>query len=179
MGCVCCLQTPCVALCRMPNELEATITYSGVTNTFAWSITQAEEDVLQAFFEGTYSLEYSTYGSGQAVYLFSYPNPPYDYLTTVINSIRYRWRCVASGGVSGTIDLSACSTTSTAITRYFQGSANTPASGFPDITNYCSGTAFSGSVTVTTAVLPDTTCAISRGPGERGALIDLSISISD
>jgi hypothetical protein len=177
MACPCCLQTPCVALCRMPNELEATITYAGVAATFQWAITQAEEDTLQAFFEGTYALQYSQYTSGQAVYLYQYPDPPYDF--TVINAIRYRWRCTASSGVSGTLDLLACSTTSSALTRYFSGSANTPSADFPDITNYCTGTAFSNSVMVTTVVLPDTTCAISRQPGDRGALIDLDISLSD
>jgi hypothetical protein len=57
MSCPCCLQTPCVSLCRMPQELEATIVSNGVTATLEL-VHNCSRDIaaIEGFIEGTYSL---------------------------------------------------------------------------------------------------------------------------
>jgi hypothetical protein len=183
MSCPCCLQTPCVSLCRMPQELEATIVSNGVTATFDWSITAGEIATIESFIEGTYSLQYQSYSGSYAEYAYFFPNPPYDYIGASNNVLRVRWFCTSSGGYSGSLYLNACSTTATSLTRRLSGGTvaggNLPDSDFPDITDYCLGAAAAGGIVTTTNFLPDTPCTRSRLPRERGALFDLDITLSD
>lgn len=188
MGCVCCLQTPCVSLCRMPQELEATIVSNGVVSTVNWSISAAEIADIESFIEGTYALQYQTYASNYAEYFFYFPDPPYDYLGSSSNILRYRWFCNYSGfvpnRVAGGMFINACSTTSTELYRRFQGGVPfyggnaREADGFPSITDYCSGSAFSSVLNMQCQFFPDTACANSPG-SDRAALFDFDVTLTD
>jgi hypothetical protein len=181
MSCPCCLQTPCVSLCRMPQELEATIVSNGVLNSSG--VTAAEITAIEGFIEGTYSLQYSQYISNRAEYIFNFPDPPYDYLGAAGNYLQYNWFCNPVGDTGGML-IRACSTTSTDPYRRFEGGVPfnggnaTAANGFPSITNYCSGTAFSGVLSMQCFFFPDTTCGGSPA-GARYAYFDFSVTVTD
>ena len=180
MACPCCFQTPCVALCRMPNEILVEMQLGNLTADTLWGITQAEIDSIAAEIDGTYSLTPDIWGGSYQRYSYS-RGSPYQFPT---NSIRLVWYCnPASPSYSVVYDLDYC----------YSGTANeekrnlltSPTTGIsisdtilPDITDYCSGTAFSASITGELRSHPDTQCGVPPSVSHRVAVFDLDITFS-
>lgn len=180
MGCVCCFQTPCVSLCRMPNEIFVEMELGSLTYDNFWNITQAEIDSIAAEIDGTYSLTPDIWGGSYQRYSYN-RGSPYQFPT---NSIRLIWYCNAgSPPFSVLYDLDFCYSGSTNEEK--RNLITSPSTGInildtvlPDITDYCSGTAFSASITGELRSHPDTQCGAQPGVFHRVAIFDLDLTFS-
>lgn len=178
MGCVCCLQHPCVALCRMPNEIFVEMTLGSLLFDYLWGITQTEIDSIAAEIDGTYTLTPDIFTASYQRYSYTRGSPyqfPY-------NSIRLVWYCEPAS-ISVLYDLDYCYAGSTneekrhLLTNPTTGVAISDTV-LPDITDYCSGTAFSANVTANLRSFPDTACGAQPTSAQRYASFDLDLTFS-
>lgn len=178
MGCVCCFQTPCVALCRMPSEIFLELELSTLTGDFFWGITQSEIDSIAAQIDGTYSLSPTIYSAGAQVYSHTVGSP---YESPRDGFLMY-WYCNPLT-YTVLIDLDLCySGSSDPEKRNLQIS---PSIGYPifdtdlpDIEDYCTGTPFSASVTGELRSYPDVACGAQPPAFTRVAIFDLNMTFS-
>lgn len=178
MSCPCCLQTPCVALCRMPNEIIIELTLGSLTFT-RFPISAADIAAIESSINGTYSVTYSTYFSGKARYTANYGSPylpsfsPADFI--------FDWNCSSVSGFSALLDIQVCRS-SAGPDRYLFSSPSTGMlisdTTLPTITSYCGGSLFSGSFTGELRSAPDTACGAQPGAFQQISSFDLDIDFS-
>lgn len=168
----------------MPQELEVDMEYDGVVSSVNWTLSQAEEDAIEDFFTGTFALQFSEYLSPSAVarYIYYYPDPPYDNSAPGFPSpaqIRLDWKCdEASSGVSGTLLYAGCTSSVSTVKEFV--SLLSPTLAYPvftDIEGFCSGTAFSDSLTVLTRVNRDAVCLLTSGTAYVNFNVNVTISV--
>ena len=178
MSCPCCLQTPCVSLCRMPNEIIIELTLGALTFT-RFPITPADIATIEASINGTYSLSYSTYFSSKARYTANYGSPYLPSFTPA--DFIFDWNCTSVSGFSSLLDIQVCRASAGA-DRYLFSSPTTgmPISDatLPTITSYCGGTSFVGSFTGELRAAPDTVCGVQPGAFQQISIFDLDVDFS-
>ena len=181
MGCVCCLQTPCVPLCRMPNEIYIDITLGSLLLTANWSITQAEINDIASEINGTYALAFQQSTASATDYEIVFGSP----YVFPQNRITLFWFCYPSSWqffypASVGCEIGKCRSGSPFASRniYTEPSIGTsvPPSTLPTIIDYCAGASFSASTTARLVAAPDTLCGAQPASSHRLAKFDLNLS---
>jgi len=181
MSCPCCLQTPCVALCRMPNQITVEYIAGSFISAANWIPTTAEKDEMEAALNGTYVLDYFTYYPtgiftlpACARYQLVLPSP----FTT---NLDIYWFC--NTDVSGNavrLDSYFCGTGPLVggIEHFRTNPIATFTSTLPTITDYCDGDSFSASIAATALFSPDTVCGVQPGAFQRTASFNVTLDVS-
>lgn len=177
MGCVCCLQSPCVPLCRMPQEIFVDISLGSLLFQTNWTVSAADIATISAAINGTYSLQNDVYFGGTFRYVYSYGSP-YQFPNS---DLRFTWNCNDVSGRSAIFDIDLCyAGTPYNADRYLRIEPNIGEyiydTDIPDITGYCSGTPISASIVSELRAMPETACGTNPLGYQKLAGFDLNLT---